>query len=139
MIRKYLFHDALKVILQPEQAAEAAEFACFFDDIKSYTLVDDNGGVLAVFGYRLASALEAECFALIGANCGKKMLSLVRFLQTEIPLVMQKKCLNRAIFTVQKNFAAAYRLAVLLGFHCVAELPNFYLNIDYLLFERKIK
>jgi hypothetical protein len=39
--------------------------------------------------------------------------------------------------TVKKDFRAGRRLAELIGFYFAAELPRFYLDEDYQLFERK--
>ena len=137
MICHYKNGDALHVVVQEAQKNEAKVFACFFDTIHAYSQVDDNGEILAVCGFMINENREGECFALLGKNCGKKMLELIRFLQKEIPRMMKKHRLTKALMTVEKGFLAGERLAQILGFYVVGVLPQFFLNNDYQLYERK--
>ena len=137
MIRKYLFNDALAVCVQQAQQHEANDFADAFNYIEAYTLQDQEGNVLAVCGFSVDEEGCAECFALIGKNIGKYLLQLVRFLKIEIPRLMIERCVFLVRMTVKKGFKAGERMACLLGFSYVKELPLFYMNCDYLLFERR--
>ena len=137
MITSYQTGDAQLVISQKAQREEAAEFAPFFDDIPAYSLIDDeSGAVLAVFGYRLVTEDTAECFALMSEMCMLRLREMVMFLKQKISEEMRDLFLRRVIMTVKKNFAAGMKFAKILGFHLVAELPDFYLGQDYQLFER---
>lgn len=137
MIRCYQKGDAQKVLVQEEQKAEAEKFSAFFDDIKAYSLADENDKILAVFGFVINEFQEGECYALLGKNCGKKMREFIRFGQEKIPLKMREYHLKKAVMTVRKGFVSGERLAHLLGFYVVGLLPKFYLNKDYQLYERK--
>jgi len=138
MIRTYQKGDGARVLVQPEQSLEARTFACFFDDIISYTVTDKDGMIKAVFGYRLSGLNHAEAFALIGKNIeAGGLLEIVRFLKLFIPLKMREKNVSLLRITVKKDFLNGNRLARLLGFSHIADLPAFYLNQDYQLFERK--
>lgn len=140
MIRTYQKGDGARVLVQPEQALEARNFARFFDDIVSYTLTDNDGMIKAVFGYRLNGLKQAEAFAIIGKNIAPSgLLEIIRFLHVFIPLKMQEKNVSSLKITVKKDFLNAHRLARFLGFSYLADLPAFYLNQDYQLFERKLK
>ncbi len=137
MIRGYKNGDALKVKVQDAQKKEAEVFASFFDTIQAYSLIGENNEILAVCGFVINENHEGECFALFGKNARKKMLELVRFLQKEIPKMMKKYQLNKAVMTVQKGFVAGERLARLLGFCAQGVLPKFFFNNDYQFYERK--
>lgn len=140
MIRTYQKGDGLRVLVQEVQRLESLEFAGCFDDIVSLTETDENGNVLAVFGYRLTALHHAEAFALIGKNIGRAgLLELIRFLKCFIPLKMTEQNVCSLLVTVKKDFFNGRRLAKFLGFSHVAELPCFYLEQDYQLFERKLK
>lgn len=136
MITAYQSGDAFKVEVQDEQKEEAEKFASFFDGIKAYSLIDNDGNIIAVCGYIINENKEGECFALLGKKCGRKMIEFVRFGQKEIPRVMRLYGLKRGLMTVRKGFLAGERLAHLFGFYAVGLLENFYLNNDYQLYER---
>ena len=138
MMRKYLKGDAQKVIVQKEQVDEAKVFAACFDEINAYTFADENNKIYAVFGWWQRNDICGECFALLGQDCGKKLLHIIRFFKREIPDVMQRYHLQYAFMTVKKNFIPAKRLAKLLGFSLAADLPLFFNGSDYQLFERKL-
>jgi len=137
MIRNYHKGDSFKVKVQSEQVGEASMYADFFDRITAFTLEDDNKEIMAVFGYMICEQNRAECFALIGENIGRNMLQLVRFLIRFIPVEMRAHHISKVWMTVKKDFRAGRRLAELIGFYFAAELPRFYLDEDYQLFERK--
>lgn len=140
MIRTYQKGDGLRVSVQEVQRLESLEFAGCFDEIEAYTLTDKDGVVSAVFGYRLTALHHAEAFALIGKNIGRAgLLELIRFLKCFIPLKMRERNVCSLLVTVKKDFINGRRLADFLGFSHAAELPCFYLNQDYQLFERKLK
>jgi len=137
MIRKYIKGDAQKITAQKEQAEEAQLFASCFDYIHAYTLVDKTGKIYAVFGWRQTDDISGECFALLGDNCQSKLLEIVRFFNAEMPRVMQRYHFKYAFMTVKKKFIEARRLAELLGFSLVADLPLFFDGLDYQLFKRE--
>jgi hypothetical protein len=129
-------NDARRVKVQKIQRKEAKKFALFFNDIRAYSVVDDNKEIRAVFGYKIGHHQTAECFALRGENMGKFMPEFVRFLLKEIPKQMKINRVWRVTMSVKKGFDAGVRLARILGFCFVADLPRFYDGEDYQLFER---
>lgn len=137
MITAYKKGDAKRVVVQSEQVKEASVFAQCFDEIYAYTLKDKKGKIYAVFGWRQSDDISGECFALLGKNCRYKLLEIIRFFKREIPAVMQRYHFKYAFITVKKNFLPARRLAKLLDFYLAAELPLFFDDTDYQLFERK--
>ena len=138
MIRKYMKGDAKKVDVQEEQLHEIKAGIDFFDFISAYTLVD-NEKILGVFGFDFISKHEVQCFALLGKECGKKIIELVKFLKMIIPHKMSKLKLQRAIFTVKDDFLQAHRMAGMLGFKVVKKIPLFFDGYDYQLYEREFK
>ena len=138
MIRKYMKGDAKKVDVQEEQLHEIKAGIDFFDFISAYTLVD-NDKILGVWGFDFISKNEVQCFALLGKECGKKIVELIKFLKMRIPLEMNKLKLQRAIFTVKDDFLQAHRMAKMLGFRVVKKLPLFFDGCDYQLYERVLK
>ena len=136
MIRKYERGDVLKVDVQLEQLDEAEECGGFFEEITAYSLVDDKGDVLAVMGYRIIRT-GAECFALLGENVGSKMIELIRFIKCKIKVEATKNKVDRIFITVKDGFDNAKRMAEILGFVKVADLPLFFNGNDYLLYEKK--
>ena len=137
MIRKYQKGDALKVCAQDEQKAEASAYAAFFDDINAYSQVNKKGEITAVCGFGVEENGMAVCYALLGKNCGKNMIELVRFWQKEIPKMIKIYQFNRVVMTVRVGFTEGERLAKLLGFYATEVLQKFYLGNDYQLYERK--
>lgn len=137
MIRAYQKGDAKHVVVQDEQIKEAKNFVSCFETINAYSLVDDDGTVLAVCGFIINTKSEGECFALLGKYCGKKLLEFVRFGKKEIPEKMKSLRIKKVFITVRKGFVAGERMARILGFYKVGVLKKFYLNNDYQLYERK--
>lgn len=136
MIRRYRIGDALKVDVQYEQVDEAKEYGVFFDEIIAYSMVDDDGIILAVIGYKIIED-RAECFALLGKNIGNKMIELVRFIQNKIKNDAIKWGINRILITVKDGFINAGRMANMLGFMKMAKLPSFFNGNDYFLYEKR--
>ena len=135
MIRGYQKGDGQLVLVQAEQNKEAI-FAEEFDRLYAYTLADKEG-VYAVFGWRFGEEKEtAECFALVSKTIGNRLIEIVKFLRQQIPFLMKKYQVKRVIMTVKKNFIAGERLARLIGFSYASDLPRFFLDEDYQLFER---
>ena len=141
MIRGYLLGDSLKVRVQKKQAEEAACFAAYFDNIKAYTLTDKTqSNVKAVFGYRINRAECAEAYALVGFDIGiGGLLETVHFFKRKIPLLMRQNQVECLQVSIQKDFLQALKLVCLLGFEFRAELPDFFGQRDYQLFERRNK
>lgn len=139
MIVKYQKGDAALVLPQPMQEKEALEFATFFDTIEGYSLIDEkSGAVAAVFGFRLNDQSTAEGFALLSQISIRYLRELVQFLKNFIPQKMAKIGIESLLVTVKKNFKAGEKFVSLLGFNYAAELPNFYGEDDYQLFERRV-
>ena len=138
MIRRYKKGDARKVDVQEGQMHEVKVGIEFFDYIKAYTLID-NGKILGVLGFDVISNDEVQCFALLGKECGKKIVELIKFLKMKIPQEMNKLKLRRAIFTVKDDFLQAHRMARMLGFRVVKKLPLFFDGCDYQLYERVLE
>lgn len=168
MIRKYRAGDAFKVRVQPEQQAEAVTWAAEFERIPAFALVEKgndgsaageesgnmgvaeydasgNGGrVLAVFGFRIegggiTTGREAECFALVGIDAGRKLIEAVRYFRRYIPRQAVRLGVRRVTMTVRRGFAAGARLAGMLGFSPAGILENFFNGEDYQIFERAEK
>ena len=140
MIVKYQKGDAALIYPQPIQEKEALEFATFFDTIEAYSLIDEKcGAVAAVFGFRLNDNCAAEGFALLSQISIRYLRELVQFLKNFIPQKMIETGVKSLLVTVKKNFTAGKKFVSFLGFNYVAELPNFYGEDDYQLFERRIK
>lgn len=137
MIRRYKKGEALAVQVQAAQIDEAAE-AYGFDMIKAYTLLDDNGEILAVFGYRDAGCGVMECFMLASAATRYKIIELFRFLNRSIPRIMRRQRFVRAMMTVKEGFKAGEKMAHMLGFKVAEKLPLFYSGNNYQIFERTI-
>ncbi len=140
MIRDYQSGDAFFVVPQACQAREAQIFAEGFEHIAAYTVVSENGDILAVCGFdvfEFHGEQVAQCYALIGQNIGRKLMQLTRFLERKIP--EQAFCLGirRVFMTVQDDFLQAKRFADLLGFKSVRVLANFFGGKTYQLYERK--
>ncbi len=123
------------VEVQEAQAEEARENVDGFEDIEAFTLVDNGGRVQAVFGYQEMESGTCGAYALLGKDCGRQMIELVRFMPAQLRRAMQAYGWKRAQLTVKKDFAAGKRFAEMLGFAFWAELPQFYGGNDYLLYE----
>lgn len=136
MIRRYKKGDALNVLVQEAQKEEFNEAVQAFDEVGAYSLVGDDGEVLAVFGYALDEGNVADCYALISFNAGRYLLQAIRFLKAEIFKQAMRLKLSKLRMTVRTGFAAGVRFARLLGFDFTHNLPRFYNEIDYQLFER---
>ena len=140
MITKYQKGDAALIYPQPMQEKEALEFATFFDTIEAYSLIDEtSGAVAAVFGFRLDDNSIAEGFALLSQISIRYLRELVQFLKNFIPQKMEEIGVKSLLVTVKKNFTAGKKFVSFLGFEHTAELPNFYGEDDYQLFERRMK
>lgn len=106
---------------------------------------DGNGGrVLAVFGFRIeggdiTTGREAECFALVGIDAGRKLIEVVRYFRRYIPRQAVRLGVRRVTMTVRRGFAAGARLAGMLGFSPAGILENFFNGEDYQIFERAEK
>lgn len=106
---------------------------------------DGNGGrVLAVFGFRIeggdiTTGREAECFALVGIDAGRKLIEAVRYFRRYIPRQAVRLGVRRVTMTVRRGFAAGVRLAGMLGFSPAGILENFFNGEDYQIFERAEK
>ncbi len=138
MIRKYISGDVFKIRVQEEQREEIYHAYEGFESIEAFTLVDDKN-VFAVFGFRLNCDNEAECFALISSDIGRKLCEMVRFLLKEIPFLMREKGVFRSFMTVKSSFYQARRMAILLGFKAVGKIPSFFNGNDYEIYERREK
>ena len=138
MIRKYISGDVFKIRVQEEQKEEIYQAYVGFESIEAFTLFDDEN-VFAVFGFRLNYDNEAECFALISSDIGRRLCEMVRFLLKEIPFLMKERGVFRAFMTVKSSFYQARRMAVLLGFKAVEKLPSFFNGNDYEIYERREK
>ncbi len=136
MIRRYKIGDALLVDVQNEQKDEAKEGRLFFDKIIAYSLVDDDGRVLAVMGYKIIED-RAECFALVGRNIGCKIIELIKFVKNKMKVDAVKWGVNRIFITVKDGFFNARRMAEILGFKQVYKLPSFFNGSDYFLYEKR--
>lgn len=136
MMREYRNGDGLKVAVQKMQADEAVEGAAYFDHVGKYSLVKDDGEILAVFGYAGEAGRIADCYALVSQEAGRHLLEAVRFLQKEIPAVLQRCGFSGVRMTVRVGFDAGGRFAKMLGFEPAGMLPDFYNGNDYQLFER---
>ena len=135
MIRKYISGDVFKIRVQKEQEDEVYQAHFGFEEIEAFTLLDEDE-ILAVFGFRIDDKNEAECFALISYNIGRKLGEMVRFLVKKIPLLMRERGVFRTFMTVKSSFYQARRMAVLLGFEAVEKLPSFFYGNDYEIYER---
>lgn len=138
MIRKYISGDVFKIRVQKEQREEIYHAYEGFESIEAFTLVDDEN-VFAVFGFRLNCDNEAECFALISSDIGRKLCEMVRFLLKEIPFLMREKGVFRSFMTIKSSFYQARRMAILLGFKAVGKIPSFFNGNDYEIYERREK
>lgn len=145
MIRKYRAGDALLVLPQEKQKLEARYCANEFERLIAFSLVDDDTDtVLAVFGFEVFDEDDdpsyplktAQCYALIGKDCGRKLYQFIRFLKVHIPLQAQIYHVGRVLMTVRSDFPQAIRLAHLLGFSFAENLKDFFAHFDYQLFER---
>ena len=136
MMREYRNGDALRVLVQRAQEDEFSDGCAGFDRVGLYTLLGDDGSVLAVFGVCFSAEGVADCYALIAQAAGRKLLEAVRFLLREIPPFMRRKKLKQMRMTVKKDFMAGRRFAQMIGFCAADVLPKFYKENDYQLFER---
>lgn len=103
-----------------------------------------GGRVLAVFGFRIeggdiTTGREAECFALVGIDAGRKLIEAVRYFRRYIPRQAARLGVRRVTMTVRRGFAAGARLAGMLGFSPAGILENFFNGEDYQIFERAEK
>lgn len=103
-----------------------------------------GGRVLAVFGFRIeggdiTTGREAECFALVGIDAGRKLIEAVRYFRRYIPRQASRLGVRRVTMTVRRGFAAGARLAGMLGFSPAGILENFFNGEDYQIFERAEK
>lgn len=103
-----------------------------------------GGRVLAVFGFRIeggdiATGREAECFALVGIDAGRKLIEAVRYFRRYIPRQAARLGVRRVTMTVRRGFAAGARLAGMLGFSPAGILEKFFNGEDYQIFERAEK
>lgn len=119
------------------QREEIAEAIVGFENIEALSLTDDGDDiVLAVFGYQMIEDNEAECFALLGKNCGYKLLEVVRYFKRFIPMMMEKRKCRRVMMTVRCDFGEGRRFAEMLSFKAVEILPSFFMGRDYQVYER---
>lgn len=139
MIRKYKAGDARQVMAQAAQQDEAQDDRDGFENITAYTLVGNEGRVLAVFGFAKAEDGAGDVYALLGQDCGGKMTELFRFMKKELRRLMKSHGCEVARATVKKGFAAGERFIAMLGFSYQGTLPQFYNGNDYLLFEKEEK
>lgn len=140
MIRDYQTGDALMIVPQSIQAGEAQIFAEGFEYITSYSLEDEQGGILAVCGFdvfEFHGEQVAQCYALIGQNVGAKLNELTHFLEKKIPEQAYRLGIKRVFMTVRDDFSQAKRFATLLGFKPIRVLANFFAGKTYQLYERK--
>ena len=135
-IKAYNKGDGKKVKAQAEQQAEACQYSDGFDKITAYTICDDKGQVLGVFGYDIDDEHRAYCYALFGDGIAPCLLFLVRFLQRKIKVSAKNLKVHYVYMTVQDKFLKAQKFARLLGFKKIRDLPQFYLKENYQLFER---
>ena len=103
-----------------------------------------GGRVLAVFGFRIeggdiTTGREAECFALVGIDAGRKLIEAVRYFRRYIPRQAVRLGVRRVTMTVRRGFAAGARLACMLGFSPAGILEKFFNGEDYQIFERAEK
>lgn len=103
-----------------------------------------GGRVLAVFGFRIeggdiTTGREAECFALVGIDAGRKLIEAVRYFRRYIPRQAARLGVRRVTMTVRRGFAAGARLAGMLGFSPAGILEKFFNGEDYQIFERAEK
>lgn len=103
-----------------------------------------GGRVLAVFGFRIeggdiTTGREAECFALVGIDAGRKLIEAVRYFRRYIPRQAVRLGVRRVTMTVRRGFAAGARLAGMLGFSPAGILEKFFNGEDYQIFERAEK
>lgn len=103
-----------------------------------------GGRVLAVFGFRIeggdiTTGREAECFALVGIDAGRKLIEAVRYFRRYIPRQASRLGVRRVTMTVRRGFAAGARLAGMLGFSPAGILEKFFNGEDYQIFERAEK
>lgn len=103
-----------------------------------------SGRVLAVFGFRIeggdiTTGREAECFALVGIDAGRKLIEAVRYFRRYIPRQAARLGVRRVTMTVRRGFAAGARLAGMLGFSPAGILEKFFNGEDYQIFERAEK
>lgn len=103
-----------------------------------------GGRVLAVFGFRIEggdimTGREAECFALVGIDAGRKLIEAVRYFRRYIPRQAARLGVRRVTMTVRRGFAAGARLAGMLGFSPAGILEKFFNGEDYQIFERAEK
>lgn len=103
-----------------------------------------GGRVLAVFGFRIeggdiTTGREAECFALVGIDAGRKLIEAVRYFRRYIPRQASRLGVRRVTMTVRRGFAAGVRLAGMLGFSPAGILEKFFNGEDYQIFERAEK
>ena len=138
MIRKYISGDVFKIKVQKEQEDEVYQAHLGFEKIEAFTLLD-NDEILAVFGFRIIDNNDAECFALISSDIGRKLGEMIRFLVKKIPFLMHERGVLRSFMTVKSNFNQAHRMAILLGFKAVEKLPSFFNGNDYEIYERREK
>lgn len=136
MIRHYMKGDVLCIDVQEQQKHEFNHAKYYFDDVGKFSLVDEKGNVLAVFGYLINYDAVGECFALLSKNIGRKLIVLVRFLRKNIPIIMKKNHVKTAVMTVKCDFIEAKKMAEMLGFTAGNILPQFFCGIDYQIFER---
>lgn len=109
-----------------------------------YDASGNGGRVLAVFGFRIegggiTTGREAECFALVGIDAGRKLIEAVRYFRRYIPRQAVRLGVRRVTMTVRRGFAAGARLAGMLGFSPAGILENFFNGEDYQIFERAEK
>lgn len=136
-IKDYHIGDALKVDAQKEQKIEAKEFGLFFDEITAYSLCKDDV-ILGVFGYEINEDNKAYCYALFSDEIAPYLRILIRFIKIKTAEVCAKKNVASVMITVKKNFVKAQKFAKLLGFCYLHDLPKFYQDQDYQLFERNL-
>lgn len=134
-VRAYQKGDALRVAVQKEQKNEAKDFGLFFDEICAYSVVDDEA-IEGVFGYVIDEQNEAICYALFSPKIASHLRYLIRFIKKETAFICAQKKVVKVMMTVNKNFVKAKKFAKLLGFCYQRDLPKFYQDEDYQLFER---
>lgn len=132
-MRKYHHSDLERIKVQAEQAAEIDKI--YVAEKTAFSLWDGDK-ILGVFWTICPNSGRLTAQSVISADCGDKMLEIVRTLKKMIEGGAVKMGLYRIEIIVVYGFRNGERLARLLGFEYEGTLRKLINGVDYKIFAR---
>lgn len=127
MLRRFYKGDCERIKLQAEQDHEDKSWELF--DNPDTVVFADGDRVLAIVRPFFENGGRVWLSALISADCRDKGVAMFKRGNKLISDIL--KIYNRVEFVTQTDFAAANRLAEMLGFECEGTMKKYYNGLDF--------